>query len=84
MDAEGMEVQALSSMFGPTKVLIGTLFGTVLVCMAILVWAAGGFGGATVSTQLTSTSNGLITLLPYLGAIVASGFFFIAWETRRK
>lgn len=70
-------------MFTPTRVVIGCLLGVVLVGMVIVIWAAGGFGGSSVSTQLTSTSNGLITLLPFLGAILASGMFYIALDSRR-
>lgn len=72
------------SMFGPTRIMIACLFGVCLVAMIIAVWASGGFGGSSVSTQLTSAQNGLITLLPYFAAILASGFFYIALDSARK
>lgn len=64
--------------------MLAVLVGLIMVIAAIAILATTGFGGSSVSTQLVSTGSEFTSLIPYIGALVASGFVFIAIDYGRS
>lgn len=79
-----MKQMAFSTNFSaPIMLILAVLFGTALVVVIMVVFAAG-IGNSSVSTAVVSTNTTLTNLLPWLGAMVAGGFVMVAIGGRRR
>ena len=74
----------MSEIQRPFLLVLAVTLGVTLVAAVLVIFAGVAPGGAAVSSQVISSSNGYINMLPYIAAILASGFVLTAMGTRRR
>lgn len=71
-----------SNITQPVMLMVAVLIGLVVILALVLLLQTSGFGGAGTSTALGSTSDTILTLMPYIAGIIATGLVYTAMEHR--
>ena len=73
----------MSEIQRPFLLVLSVTLGICLVAAVLVIFSTVTPGGAAASSQVVSASNGFISDLPYVAAILASGFVLAAMGSRR-